>query len=137
MSPSTVGTKAVVFDGVRAKESLQRASYSDISIGAKNINQILFNDAYRRGLFRVGCTVCPMSSNWWETIVNDVYPAEIQPLLSKVEQYARATKSESEVAKFIEQGGWKARMGGRGLPNGGNRIVKKLSTMKLLSASLL
>ena len=140
--------KAVVFDGVRAEESSQRATYSDISIGAKNINQIncspilkwgtaeiflyllhrgiLFNDAYRRGLFRVGCTVCTMSSNWWDAIVNDVYPAETQPLLSKVEQYARATKSKNEVAKFIEQGGWKARMGGRGLKNGGNRVVEKI-----------
>ena len=32
--------KAVVFDGVRAEESAQRASYEEISVGAKNINQI-------------------------------------------------------------------------------------------------
>ena len=94
-------------------------------------HKILFNDAYRRGLFRVGCTVCPMSSNWWDAIVNDVYPAETQPLLSKVEEYARATKSASEVAKFIEQGGWKARMGGRGLANGGNRVVEKIVDDKI------
>lgn len=140
--------KAVVFDGVRAEESFQSAAYNDISVGAKNINQIncspmlkwgaaevflyllrheiLFNDAYRRGLFRGGCTICPMSSNWWDAIVNDVYPVETQPLLSKVEQYARDTKSKSEVVKFIEQGGWKARMSGRGLANGGNRVIEKI-----------
>ena len=140
--------KAVIFDGVRAEESAQRAAYAEISVGAKNINQIncslilkwgtaeiflyllrrkiLFNDAYRRGLFRVGCTVCPMSSSWWEAITNDVYPAEMRNLLDKVESYARATKSKSEVKRFIEQGGWKARMGGRGLKNGGNRVVEKI-----------
>lgn len=140
--------KVVVFDGVRAEESAARADRDEISVGAKNINQIncspilkwstselfiyllhygiLFNDAYRLGLFRVGCIVCPMSSNWWDGIVNDVYPDQMHDLLSKVEQYAEATKPQSEVTKFIEQGGWKARMGGRGLPNGGNRAIEKI-----------
>lgn len=140
--------KVVVFDGVRAEESAARADRDEISVGAKNINQIncspilkwstselfiyllhygiLFNDAYRLGLFRVGCIVCPMSSNWWDGIVNDVYPDQMHDLLSKVEQYAEATKPQSEVTKFIEQGGWKARMGGRGLPNGGNRVIEKI-----------
>lgn len=141
--------KVVVFEGVRAEESAARASREEISVGAKNINQIncspilkwstaelfiyllhkdiLFNDAYRKGLFRVGCIVCPMSSSWWDGIVNDLYPDEMRGLLSKVEKYAAATKPQSEVTKFIEQGGWKARMGGRGLPNGGNRVVEKIA----------
>lgn len=141
--------KAVVFDGVRAEESAARADRAELSIGAKNINQIncspilkwntselflyllhnkiLFNDAYRFGLFRVGCIVCPMSSNWWDGIVNDLFPDEMQQLLSKVEKYAISTKPKGEVTKFIEQGGWKARMGGRGLHNGGNRVVEKIN----------
>lgn len=140
--------KAVVFDGVRAEESAARAKREEISVGAKNINQIncspilkwstaelfiyllhrniLLNDAYRKGLFRVGCIVCPLSSNWWDSITNDLYPDEIRPLLSKVENYAKSTKPSAEVKSFIEQGGWKARMGGRGLPNGGNRIVETI-----------
>ena len=145
--------KVVVFDGVRSEESAARADRDEISVGAKNINQIncspilkwstselfiyllhygiLFNDAYRRGLFRVGCIVCPMSSNWWDGIVNDVYPAEMRGLLSKVEHYAEATKPPNEVKKFVEQGGWKARMGGRGLPNGGNRVFEKIADDKV------
>ena len=141
--------KVVVFDGVRAEESAARADRDEISVGAKNINQIncspilkwstselfiyllhygiLFNDAYRFGLFRVGCIVCPMSSSWWDGIVNDIYPDEMHDLLSQVEQYAEATKPKNEVRKFIEQGGWKARMGGRGLPNGGNRVVERIA----------
>ena len=145
--------KAVVFDGVRAEESAARAERDEISVGAKNINQIncspilkwstselfiyllhygiLFNDAYRLGLFRVGCIVCPMSSSWWDGIVNDVYPVEMHELLSKIERYAEATKPQKEVLKFIEQGGWKARMGGRGLTNGGNRVVEKIADDKI------
>ncbi len=145
--------KVVVFEGVRAEESAARAKRDEISVGAKNINQIncspilkwstaelfiylmhydiLFNDAYRKGLFRVGCIVCPMSSSWWDGITNDLYPEEIKPLLNKVEKYAKATKSESEIVSFIEQGGWKARMGGRGLPNGGNRVIETINEDKI------
>jgi phosphoadenosine phosphosulfate reductase len=145
--------KVVVFDGVRAEESAARAERDEISVGAKNINQIncspilkwgtselfiyllhnniLFNKAYRQGLFRVGCIVCPMSSKWWDGIINDRYPDEVHELLSKVESYACATKPAGEVKKFIEQGGWKARMGGRGLQNGGNRVVEKISDNKI------
>lgn len=145
--------KAVVYEGVRAEESAQRANRNEISVGAKNINQvncspilrwnaaevflyllhndILLNDAYRKGVFRVGCTVCPMSSSWWDGIVNDIYTDELRPLLSKVEKYAQATKPESEIIKFIEEGGWKARIGGRGLPNGGNRVMEKIIDDKI------
>jgi phosphoadenosine phosphosulfate reductase len=140
--------KAVVFDGVRAEESARRAKYDDVSVGAKNISQInvspihkwntaelfcyllkegiLLNKAYRLGLFRVGCMVCPLSSDWWDGIANNYYNGEMRPLLERVEQYAKRTKVESEVVKYIEGGGWKARMGGRGLPNGGNRVDEQI-----------
>lgn len=140
--------KAVVFDGVRAEESTRRAKYDEVSEKAKNISQvnvspihkwntaelycyllnkkILFNDAYKLGLFRVGCMVCPLSSDWWDGIANYRYADEMEPLLKRVELYAKHTKVESEVKKYIEGGGWKARMGGRGLPNGGNRVKEQI-----------
>lgn len=140
--------KAVVFDGVRAEESARRAGYDEVSIGAKNNNQVncspilhwnaaelylfelknnlIINNAYRRGLFRVGCKVCPMSSDWWDGIANDLYYKEMESLLLRVESYAKNSKPEKEVKKYIEEGGWKARMGGRGLPHGGNRITEKI-----------
>ena len=146
--------RAVVYDGVRAEESVRRAKYDDVSIGAKNINQInvsplhkwntaelycyilknsiLLNDAYKLGLFRVGCMVCPLSSDWWDGIANAYYGEEMKPLLQRVEQYAKLTKPEKEVKKYIESGGWKARMGGRGLPNGGNRVSEKVSDNELI-----
>lgn len=140
--------KAIVYDGVRAEESARRAKYDEVSEGGKNISQanaspihkwntaelychllndeVLLNDAYRLGLFRVGCMVCPLSSEWWDGIANHYYKKEMRPLLEKVEEYARNAKPAKEVKKYIEQGGWKARMGGRGLPNGGNRVIEQV-----------
>lgn len=140
--------KAVVYDGVRAEESARRAKYNDVSEGAKNISQvnvspihkwntaelycyilknaILLNAAYKLGLFRVGCMVCPLSSDWWDGIANTYYSNEMRPLLQRVEQYAANSKPAKEVRKYIEDGGWKARMGGRGLPNGGNRVTEQI-----------
>ena len=146
--------KAVVFDGVRAEESARRAKYDDVSVGAKNISQvnvspihkwntaelycyilrnnILFNRAYKLGLFRVGCMVCPLSSEWWDGIANAYYGEQMKPLLQRVEKYARENKPEKEVKKYIEDGGWKARMGGRGLPNGGNRISEQVQRDEII-----
>ncbi|MDR2266273.1 MAG: phosphoadenosine phosphosulfate reductase family protein, partial [Christensenellaceae bacterium] len=146
--------KAVVFDGVRKAESSARSTYELVSEGVKNINQvncspildwetaeiylyllkneILFNDAYRLGLFRVGCKVCPLASAWWESITNDKYPNEIAPLLKRVESYAKNAKPEKEQRKYINSGGWKGRLGGRELDNGGNRITEEIENDRLI-----
>lgn len=136
--------KAVVFDGVRSQESEQRSTYSELSEGKKHFNQvncspifswgtaevflymlerdIFFNEAYKKGLFRVGCAVCPMSSAWWDGIANILYKDDLAPFLKFVEEYATENKPKKEVKRYIAQGGWKGRFGGRGLPNGGNRV---------------
>lgn len=142
--------KAVIFEGVRAEESAARAERDEISVGAKNINQIncspilkwnsaelfiyllyngiLLNDAYKIGFNRVGCTVCPMSSGWRDSISNHAYHDEIAALLNKVETYTdNIGIHPSQRRKYIEQNGWRTRMGGRGLPNGGNRVVETIS----------
>ena len=140
--------KAVVFDGVRAEESARRAKYEEVSVGAKNISQInaspihkwnnaeiycyllkndiLLNDAYRKGLFRVGCMVCPMSSDWYDSITGFCYSKENARLRSIVESYVTNAKPEKERKKYIESGGWKTRSGGRDLPNGGNRVSEHI-----------
>lgn len=141
--------KVVVYDGVRAEESARRARYEEVSIGAKNINQVnasaihkwnsaeiycyifkhglLINDAYRHGLIRVGCMVCPMSSDWWDSITGICYPSEVKMLRGKVENYVANAKPEKERKKYIESGGWKMRSGGRDLPNGGNRVAETIA----------
>lgn len=145
---SNFNAKAVVFDGVRAEESARRAKYSEVSIGAKNISQInaspihkwnaaevycymlyegiVLNDAYRRGLFRVGCMVCPMSSDWWDSLTGLCYPNDVRILREKIENYVANVKPEKERKRYIENGGWKMRSGGRDLPNGGNRVIETI-----------
>lgn len=144
----TYNAKIVVFDGIRSEESSRRAKYDNVTVGAKNINQVnispihkwntaelycyilknelMFNHAYRLGLFRVGCMVCPLSSEWWDGIANSHYADEMKPLLQRIETYAEQTKPAKEVKKYIEEGGWKARMGGRGLSQGGNRVKEQI-----------
>ena len=141
-------TKAVVYDGVRAEESARRAKYKEVSVETKNVSQInaspihkwngaevycyilkndlMLNNAYRYGLFRVGCMVCPMSSDWWDSITGLCYPDEVKELRNKVESYAANAKPEKERKRYIESGGWKTRSGGRDLPNGGNRVVETI-----------
>lgn len=135
--------RAVVFDGVRAEESAQRSTYLELGEGNKHSTQvncspilkwntaelylyllhrnILINQVYRNGLFRCGCAVCPMSSNWWDGIANILYKDDLKFFLNEVEDYARREKPEKEIVKYIEDGGWKGRFGGRGVVGGGNR----------------
>lgn len=103
----------------------RRAKYSEVSVGAKNISQInaspilkwnsaeiygylvtkhlLLNNAYRKGLFRVGCMVCPMSSDWWDSLSGLYYPNEVRSLRDKVERYVARAKPEKERKKYIER----------------------------------
>ena len=141
--------RALVFDGVRAEESERRSHYSEISKG-KHINQvncspiftwnsgevylymlarnILLNDAYRKGSNRVGCSVCPMSSGWGDAIRNFCYPDEVKPLLDQVAKYGRNLGvSDKAMDNYIATGRWKSRAGGRGMPNGGNRVYEVIS----------
>lgn len=149
-----LNAKAVVYDGVRAEESVKRSKYDDVVIGGKNISQInchpilkwntaeldcyllynniFINKAYKYGLFRVGCMVCPMASEWWEGIANNIYGNEMKNLISKVEKFAVGAKSEKEAQKYIESGGWHARLGGKGLPNGGNLVKERIENNTII-----
>ena len=146
--------KAVVYEGVRAEESARRAGYEDVSEGVKNINQvncrpifkwnaaelfiyllhnnILLNDAYRIGFNRVGCTICPLSSGWKDSISNHVYAEEIAPLLHKVEDYAENAGIRPDQRKsYIELNGWRTRMGGKALKNGGVRVIETIDNNQI------
>ena len=139
--------KAVVFDGVRAEESDRRSGYLEITDGGKHINQvncspilkwnsaelylyilernILLNTAYRAGCTRVGCTICPLSSPWRDSITNFTYASDIKPLLNKVIEYTKSVGiKDGQQEKYIESNGWRTRMGGRGIKNGGNRVYE-------------
>lgn len=146
--------KALVFDGVRAEESSSRANYKIISDGNKyniqtNCSPILnwgttelflylfernlfINNAYRYGATRVGCVLCPLSSKWWDYIANSRFKeAKLFTDIIKKNNYNKF-KDLKELDKFLDTGGWKGRMGGRHLLNGGNRLVEQISKYDLI-----
>lgn len=146
--------KAVVYEGVRAEESARRAEYDDIGEGVKNINQIncrpifkwnaaelyiyllhhkiLFNDAYRVGFNRVGCTICPLSSGWKDSLSNLIYGDEIAPLFHNIEIYAENAGIRLDQRRsYIELNGWRTRMGGKALKNGGVRFVETIDNNQI------
>jgi len=139
--------KVMAFDGVRAEESDTRATYSVISEGKKHIvqdncspllnwnttelfiymleNQLFINDIYFYGSHRVGCKLCPMASNWYECILNHVYKDEIEPYLEIIENSMTKTfANDEDKKKYFQSGGWKARVGGKELINGENKLVE-------------
>ena len=140
--------KALVFDGIRAEESDARAIYSVVSEGQKHSiqsnchpifewntaelfiymfdNSLFLNDAYRYGVGRVGCAICPMASPWKEFITNAVYKDDVNPLLSIIDKnIMNKIPSKSEREKYLNNGGWKTRMDGRDLNVDGNKVMEQ------------
>lgn len=138
--------RALVYDGVRGEESAARAGYSPVTEGGKHSNQInaspllnwnsaeiflyllqrdiFFNSAYRYGLARVGCAVCPFSSKWTDSISWMSFKDDIKKFIDILKEnpaFKELSKVESE--KYIRERCWKARAGGRDMENGGNKVL--------------
>ena len=149
--------KVMVFDGVRAEESDARSTYSMISDGNKHAVQfncspilewnscelylyifkydLLFNKLYRYGAYRVGCKLCPMASEWYECVINHIYPDEVKPLLDIVkENITKKFPTQAEEDIYFQTGGWKSRIGGKELTIGGNKLleIKTTDSVKLI-----
>ena len=125
--------KVLTFDGVRAEESTRRSEYQRIGKGVKHgtvINSrpiiawnsvevflylfkygIPINLAYRHGMTRVGCLICPFGAEWNEMIVNKIYPDNIAPFVSRIEQFAQSS-GVKDITNYIKEGGWKRRSSG-------------------------
>lgn len=127
--------RLLAFVGVRGDESLRRNTYEDVGVGTKNSNQVnampilswgaheLFlysfehdlpvNDAYRKGLPRVGCIFCPMAATKTNSIVAQIYPDETHRFEAAIEQnVSREFASDEDRLAFIGEGGWHARQSG-------------------------
>ena len=145
----------LVFEGVRAEESNRRSKYSRITHnikGTKQINaeiilywnlsevflyllnrNIEFNKGYRFGLVRVGCAVCPFSSNWSEYILRSIYKNNIDPFINIIkENIYKESNDQSQVKNFISSGQWKSRAGGRNLSSDQIRIDIKNFDNKII-----
>ena len=125
--------RVLTFDGVRAEESTRRSGYERIGKGVKHdtaINarpllywntteiflyllkyQLPINPAYRQGMTRVGCLVCPFANEWNEYIANVHYPENVKPFLTKIEGFAKKG-GVKDVRDYVGEGGWKRRASG-------------------------
>ena len=130
-------TIGMAFTGIRGAESLSRNEYDDISYGGKHSGQyschpilewnsaelfcyifqqdLLVNAAYKKGLSRVGCLVCPMSSGIHEFMKHNWYPNEMQFFCDKIHSTSGKNFTKEEMTRFIDEGNWKTRKSGREL----------------------
>lgn len=122
--------RVLTFDGVRAEESSRRSSYERVSKGKHifiyNAHPIInwsnaeiylyllkydlpINPAYRHGKARVGCIICPFSTSWDDSIINQLYPSELKPFVDKIEHFATSAKIKDS-RSFIRDRKWKLKI---------------------------
>lgn len=133
----------LVFEGVRAEESSKRETYDRIGKQVKHNNVInvrpifswnlteiflylfsrnlVINQGYRYGLSRVGCIICPFSSDWNERIARKVYPEKMEPFLNVIKK-ATIESGVIDVQDYIKESRWKRRAGSKSNYSGVSRI---------------
>lgn len=129
-----IALQAMAFVGVRREESYSRSGYEDSGAGVKNASQVnqmplldwgaheLFlytfandlpmNNAYRYGFPRVGCAMCPESSEKYEWFVDKVYPRLLNPYRDIIIETSSKSFRKGESTEFIGSAGWQGRRSG-------------------------
>jgi phosphoadenosine phosphosulfate reductase len=124
----------LAFVGVRAHESTKRAEYKYENYGKKQkgqyshnsilewtsaevwlyiyANDILINEAYKKGNSRVGCLFCPMSIKKADYIKHVVYTKETELYINLIKE---SNGRNFGVDSYIANGGWVSRRSGRDL----------------------
>lgn len=126
----------MAFVGVRSSESIRRNGYDYISFGTKHSGQFAFypildwnsaeiyiyiymqnlilNEAYKKGNRRVGCLVCPHSTGRNDYIFNLCYSENFKKFIKIIYNvYQDGFSRVSNLDKFIVNDGWKVRKSGR------------------------
>lgn len=138
--------KVAVYEGVRSDESARRSGYERIGANVKHPNLfncrpifrwndsevflymfsrgIELNPAYRMGLTRVGCGVCPFASDWSEYLIRRIYPDISKKYVAVIEDMARnlGLSSKEKINEYISSNNWQKNAGGRGLIPDGSRV---------------
>ena len=129
--------RCVMITGVRGDESVSRSGYDEMSMGKKMAGQysfhpilewssaeiylyiysqgLLLNDAYKYGFNRVGCIMCPNSSEKHEYIKRQCFPELVDEYCERITQNSAKDLSGDNAKICLETGGWKSRLSGREL----------------------
>jgi len=70
---------------------------------------LFINRAYRYGMRRVGCALCPFLSDWDAFVLGHVFYEEIKPFLDILVECAVA-KGIKDVRDFIASGKWRSKV---------------------------
>lgn len=149
-------SRVLIYDGVRWEESPTRAGYARITFGGKHGTQlnisplikwnsgevflylldrcIFFNRAYRYGLTRVGCSVCPTSSEWSGSIYWLAFEKDCKSLLNILFDYSNKLKrkyKDLDEIEYIKSGSWKVRAGGRDII-GYSKVIETIFNNKIV-----
>lgn len=132
-SPSA---RTLAYVGVRSDESVRRSTYDDVGDGLKSQSQVnampilnwgahelflytysqglIINEAYKKGLPRVGCLLCPMSNDRQVDVIRAIYPSEVKVFEKAIrETIEREFASDCDFENFIyKDKGWHARQSG-------------------------
>jgi phosphoadenosine phosphosulfate reductase len=126
--------RGLAFVGVRAYESVKRSEYDYFNDGKKikgqmshnsilewtsaeiwlyiYANNVLVNEAYRKGNSRAGCLFCPMSINKADYIKNKTYKDDIEKYIELVKSFSGRNFGKDS---YVSEGGWVSRRSGRDL----------------------
>lgn len=126
--------KVMAFVGIRGDESYSRSFYEDATDGAKNAsqmnrmplldwgahelwlyifsNELIINCAYKKGLARVGCLMCPESAGSHIALIGKMYPHEIKHYCDVIIQMSsKSFNNANDRYEFLSDG-WQARKSG-------------------------
>lgn len=133
------------FVGVRAHESLARSKYEYENFGKKQkgqysynpilewtsaeiwlyifMNDVLINEAYKKGNSRAGCLFCPMGGGASDYFRRCSYPSEVDAYVQYIER-SYSSSDPKKVNSYIMNGGWNARKNGRDLADNPFRCIE-------------
>jgi len=129
----------LTYEGTRADESHRRGCFERTSPREKTFKEInvrpiflwnsfevflyhfyrglKINPAYRQGLRRVGCSICPYASNWSEFVITKKFPERAERFIRVLENYGKnmGASDEDTLREYLSSGAWKVRSGGLGV----------------------
>ena len=136
----------LAFVGVRAPESARRADYDYFNDGKKikgqfshnsilewtsaevwlyiYTNNVMLNEAYKKGSARVGCICCPMGGGKSGYIEYENYTDKVSGYFEMI-KHSNGRKNVN-VDEYVKSGGWSARKNGRDLANSPNHCSERI-----------
>ena len=146
--------RGMAFTGVRGDESASRSEYDQISLGEKvkgqyschpilewntaelflyiYENNLILNEAYKKGNSRAGCLVCPLASNKNMFIKEKCYASTENGYRSTktfndiiLDTTSKDLSNDAAVKEYMDIGGWKARRSGRELKGVTSHFLSK------------